>query len=520
LALGLQAGTPRSLKIASWNVENLFDVQRQGTEYPEYLPGRRWNEGLLRHKLQNLSQVICDLDADVIALQEVENDGVLARLQSFLKRVGCPYPFRAITTGAGRPVHVALLSRVPIARKREIPITPMGRERRILEVTLATEPPLTLFVNHWRSKRGPESDRVRYARALKRRLMRLPAGTEYLLLGDFNSDLQEYRIMDRKHNDTGGITGINHVLGTLDARGRLIRPGTLRGLGGFHHRNLWLDLESARRWSHNFFGDKEAIDAILIPPSLVDGRGWEYRPGSFGVFRPRYLFGPHGEVKRWEIRHGVFRRGGYSDHLPIYARFDRLPPKKGTKGSLTQGHQAIPQEKALDIAALQRLEALKEPVKLEGAVLVFKRGRHGVFQQRPEGPAILLYGAAAGLEEGRRYDVLVHGFKRYHGMPEITDLELLNAGKRVETDPYIPPFHSGMMARPSDRYRVVRGIRGVFRGGKLLVEGRAIPIHFKKRRWRPPPGSELRIKRAQIGYYKGRTELVVWDRSDFEIVRK
>jgi predicted extracellular nuclease len=89
----LQAGLPRSLKIASWNVENLFDIRRQGTEYPEYLPGPRWNEALLRYKLQNLSQVICDLDADMIALQEVENDGALARLQGFLKRVGCPFVF-------------------------------------------------------------------------------------------------------------------------------------------------------------------------------------------------------------------------------------------------------------------------------------------------------------------------------------------------------------------------------------------------------------------------------------------
>jgi hypothetical protein len=350
--------------------------------------------------------------------------------------------------------------------------------------------------------------------------MRLPAGTEYLLLGDFNSDYQEYRIMNRRHDDTGGVTGINHILGTIDGRGRLIRKEELSRIGGFHHRNLWLDLESSRRWSHNFFGDKEAIDAILIPPTLADGRDWEYRPGSFGVFRPRYLFGPHGEVKRWELRHGVFRRGGYSDHLPIYALFDRMPPKRGTKESSPKEPQAIPQEKVLDIAALQRLEALKEPVKLEGAVLVFKRGRHGVFQQQPEGPAILLYGAAAGLEEGRRYDVLVHGFKRYHGMPEITDLELLKRGERVATSPYIPRFHPEMMRKPSARYRVVKDLRGEFRKGKLLVEGRAIPIHFKGRRWRPPSGSRLRIKRAQIGYYKGQTELVVWDRSDFEIVRK
>ena len=51
--------------------------------------------------------------------------------------------------------------------------------------------------------------------------LRLPAGTEYLLLGDFNSDYREYRVIEPKHNDTGGVTGINHILGTIDSRGRL-----------------------------------------------------------------------------------------------------------------------------------------------------------------------------------------------------------------------------------------------------------------------------------------------------------
>ena len=510
----------QSLKIASWNVENLFDMQRQGSEYEEYIPSRHgWTEAMLRKKLEHTAQVICDLDADVIALQEIENDQALARLQRLLGRVGCPYPYRAITTGPGRPVHVALLSRVKIAKKREIPVTYGGRQRRILEVRLQTDPPLRLFVNHWRSKRGPESERVLYAKVLRKRLERLPAGTEYLLLGDFNSDWQEFRVMQRRHNDTGGRTGINHVLKTTDS-GRMVRYRDLRDRsGGFVHYNLWLELPASRRWSHNFFGKKEAIDAILIPPSLADGRDWEYRRGSFGVYRPGYLFGKQGEIRRWEYRHGRHTGRGYSDHLPIYAKLETLPPGKG-RSRASKAEAAAAKCATIDIAALQKLQSLEAPRCLQRVLVVFKRGRHAVVQQRPDGPAILIYGAASGLKEGERYDLEIHGFKRYHGMPEITDLEILNSLGSGNTDAYVLPFDPWMLERPKFRYRIVRSAEGIYRRRRLHIDGQVLRIHFKKRRWIPAEGEKIRIKRAQIGYYKGHSELVIWDRNDFEIARK
>ena len=474
---------------------------------------------MLQKKIRNLSEVICDLDADVIALQEVENDGVLERLQRMLRRVGCPYPQRAITTGAGRPVHVALLSRVRIARKREISVTRSGRERRILEAVLATDPPLRLFVNHWRSKRGPESERIRYAKALRRRLERLPVGTEYLLLGDFNSDYREFRIIDSKHNNTGGITGINHILGTIDERGRLIRSDdlVLKKPGRMRHMTLWPELESSQRWSHNFYGDKEAIDAILIPPTLADGRGWEYRRKSFEVYRPRYLIGRHGEIRRWGYRHGKHLGRGYSDHLPIVAVVDRV--SSGGEAARPPG-KAGPPMPVMTIGELRNAGKISGPVRLEKALLVFRRGRHGVLQQRSDGPAILVYGAAGGLEEGRVYDLNVYGFKRYKGMPEITDLEVEKAGGRREISPFVPRFEPRMMEENFRASQVVREIRGVYRRHHIVINGRAIPLHFKKRAGRPKEGAFLRIKRAQIGYYKKQRELVIWDRSDFEIIRK
>ena len=529
----------RSLKVASWNVENLFDLQRQGTEYEEYIPGRHgWSGRTLDKKLNHLAEVICDLDADILALQEVENDEVLAALQRRLKRVGCPYPHRYITRDRETPVHVALLSRLKLKQHRDLKIAPSGRYRSILEAAIPGRPPLRLFVNHWRSKAGPESERIRYARALKGRLERLPPGSEYLLLGDFNSDYQEFRVIDARHNDRNGRTGINHILGTI-RNGRMVRRRDLSASGGEGrlHYTLWMELPATERWSHNFYGDKEAIDAILIPPTLLDGKGWEYRPGSFGVYRPKYLIGRHGEVRRWEYRHGKHSGRGYSDHLPVYAVFEKAP-NEGTDHwwrRLTGGNDAAAEKEKerkkpgksekrdrpeeLSIEALNRLDTLDRPVRLRRAAVVFKRGRNAVLQQEPKGEAILVYGAAAPLEEGRIYDLELYGLKRYKGMPELTDLEISSPGKKVDTAPYLLSFSPELFEGRGGISHVVRDLEGIYRKGNLTVEGASVPIHFKKRRWRPPEGSRLMIKRAQIGYYKNHKELVIWDRRDFDILR-
>jgi len=516
LLLLLQVSAPaRTLKIASWNVENLFDMQREGTEYEEYLPGlHNWTARILEKKLTRLAEVICDLDADVLALQEVENDRALRRLQKMLGRVGCPYPYRAVTQSPPTAVHVAVLSRRPLRKRRDVFVTRTGRQRSILEVEIADKIPLRLFVNHWRSKRAPESERILYAKALKRRLRKLPAGSEYLLLGDFNSDYQEFRVIEKKHNDSGGVTGINDILATT-RQNRMVRGKDLERAapGEWIHENLWMELPASRRWSHNFFGDKEAIDAILIPPSLRDGRRWEYRPGSFGVFRPDYLFGRHGEIRRWEYRHGRHTGRGYSDHLPVYAVFETVEER-----AVREKRTDTPDGAGVGAVSLETLLGTSRPdlpVTLRNVAVVFRRGAHAVIQEDPRGPALLIYGAAAGMKEGCRYDLEVHGFKRYHGMPEITDLEILSRGDTIDPSDYIPVFRPGMMRDGSMRYRVVKDFRGVYRNGRIEIGGERIRLYFRKKKWRPSSPTELMIKRAQIGYYKGHEELVIWGRSDF-----
>ena len=61
--------------IASYNVENLFDLHFDGSEYKEYIPNTKhlWNEKNYTIKLNNTLRVINDLNADILLLQEIES---------------------------------------------------------------------------------------------------------------------------------------------------------------------------------------------------------------------------------------------------------------------------------------------------------------------------------------------------------------------------------------------------------------------------------------------------------------
>jgi len=318
----------KPFKVASWNVQNLYDASFQGLEYREYIPGRHgWNEKMAQIKLNRTAEVICDLDADIIALQEVENAAVFEALKRRLKRVGCPYRYGVVTTKRNTPVQVALLSRFLIKKHKELLVNYAPGVRNILEAEVEVEGhPLTLFVNHWKSKsrKGVESKRLAYAKVLKARIDKLPKQREYMILGDLNTNYDAYLTLPKRLNDTGGRTGLNHILKTVEGSELLTESKVAKGSRGMHY-NLWLEVPFRERWSHKFYGQKSTLDHILLPPSMFDGRGIDYLNDSFGVFRSRYLFTKKGYVHSWEIKNGKHTGRGYSDHLPIYAIFDTKP---------------------------------------------------------------------------------------------------------------------------------------------------------------------------------------------------
>jgi len=495
--------------VASYNAENLFDSGYQGTEYEEYIPGKHnWTRRVAEKKLDHTAEVLCDLDADIVALQEIENEAVFNALQKRLKRVGCAYRYSAITTKKGAPIQVALLSRFPLKKHKELQVSTSPYVRNILEAETEIEGHrLVLFVNHWKSKsrKGVESKRIAYAKTLEKRIRSMPADREYIILGDLNSNYDAYLTLPKKLNDTEGRTGINHILKTID-KNEFIRKSQIHKAPKGSHYSTWNELPFKERWSHKFYGHRSTLDHILLPASMFDGRGIDYVNGSFKVFKAPYLFTKKGYINSWEIKSGKHTGKGYSDHLPIVATFD-------TKPYVSSGNDTVRKSRVGRIEDLYKTEELEHPVVLENAVVIFKRGRYAVLKQSPKGRGIFVFGAVRGMKEGMKLDIRVQEISEYKGLKEITALIKLKERGKTGLDPY---YASPDSMRQNE---VVRNLTGVFKNGYFYASGKKVPLYFKNRKLTPENGAKIKIAYAHIGYYK-KLQLVVYSKKDFEILKE
>lgn len=492
------------IKIATYNVQNLFDAQYNGTEYEEYIPGKHnWNRHMVEIKLNHTAEVICDVDADIMGLQEIENAQVFSQLLRRLKKVGCGYRYSAMTKKKGAPIQVALVSRYPIVRQRDIQVSYAPKVRNILEVEVDIQgKKLTLFVNHWKSKayKGYESKRVKYARALQARIARMSPSKEYIILGDFNADYNAYLTLDEKNNDTHGKTGFSDILQT-----KIDEIDVLKAQKGVHY-TLWKELPLDERWSHKFYGKKSSLDQIVLPQTMFDGKGIDYVNNSFNVFKADYLFTKRGYINAWRYKHGKHMAKGYSDHLPVHAYFDTHAYQADKNQSI------LHQIKTKWIEYFYSVEMIEGQIKVEDVVVLLKRGNHAIVKQGTKGRGIMLYSCAGILKEGHRYDILVESIKSYHGLKEINIAHMIQDKGQVDVEGYYATLDKAL-----SQNEVVRDMIGIYTHRHFISQGQKWGIYFKKKKYTPPNGSKLKIHYAQIGYYKQK-QLVVYSPKDFTIL--
>ncbi|WP_241856039.1 endonuclease/exonuclease/phosphatase family protein [Sulfurimonas lithotrophica] len=313
------------MKIATYNVEALFDLEKKGYKYKEYKPNSKslWNKKNYNIKLNNISKVIKDIDADIIALQEVHSLQALKDLRLKLKQNGLYYKYFTIADKKDSAIKVALLSKIPFVYAKEINVTSTYKYRNILEVKFKVEnQEFYLFNNHWKSKSGPESMRMVSAKALRDRIEKIGYDKNIILLGDFNSHYEENKlfIKNRKHNDTNGKTGINDILRTKyqikNAKNTKYKKNSFY--------NLWYDTNLEERYSYIFKGEKEALDNILVSQSLLNNKGMSYKDNSIKNFSKDYLMYKGKYPYRWQVskaRVPKHKGKGYSDHLAVIATF-------------------------------------------------------------------------------------------------------------------------------------------------------------------------------------------------------
>ncbi|MEM1329999.1 MAG: endonuclease/exonuclease/phosphatase family protein [Planctomycetota bacterium] len=215
--------TPATIRVATYNVENLFDDQDDPT-----LSGR--SEDIDDEKplaeLEALAETIRRVDADILALQEIESERALRWfMEAHLQGMGYDH-IASPDAGDGRGIEQAVISRFPITGTKQWVKEPLGgvhpakygnREnwyagepitmhRSPLMVDLSVPATawggqttdasyeLTVIVVHHKSGRHSGYWREKEATGLLERIADLPADQNVLIMGDFNARSSEATI--------------------------------------------------------------------------------------------------------------------------------------------------------------------------------------------------------------------------------------------------------------------------------------------------------------------------------------
>ena len=219
------------ISIMTFNVENLFDATHDAGKNDEtYLPASKkknsahiekckkvsvrrwrdqclywdWSEAVVDQKLRVVSDAIKQVNGgqgpDIIALQEVENIGILERLRSdYLDGLGYQ-PALLLEGKDKRGIDVAFLSKLPVIEAKLHPITfpkslkkRAGDTRPILEASfeLPNGGTLTGFSVHFPAPYHPtEMREVAYTK-LNKIVAAIPENQAVFAAGDFNTTLEE-----------------------------------------------------------------------------------------------------------------------------------------------------------------------------------------------------------------------------------------------------------------------------------------------------------------------------------------
>jgi exonuclease III len=493
----------RDFKVASYNVENLFDLKYDGTEYKEYKPHTKtWNRKSFNQKIKNISKVIKDLNSDILALQEIESQEALKHLIQQVPK----YKYHSFIKKPTSSVGVAILSIFPIEEITKIEVDQHDKySRYILKATLNIEnKKLIVYVNHWRSKKAPESKRIVYAMALKKDIDNLNENEDYIILGDLNSNYNEFQTFkyNKNLNDTFGITGINQILNTTEKE-NFVYIKEMVTVDKKIHYNLWLDLNN-HRFSTLFKGEENTPDNIIISKGLFNKEGISYVQNSFNVFKPLYLLKNY-KIERWDN----YKNNGYSDHLPIYATFS------------TDIQNFIIQELSSKTNTIKQLYDIQTVTSypIENIIVIYKSQNIAIIK-RENDRAIMVFNPPNDLELGMSYNIVVTDIDFYNGLKEIKQLTNIQKLKSIlnYTTYYLDGNNIDLFEK-TNQNNIITNLTGIYQKGYLYFKKgnkeEKIKLYFHKELKRPEDGEKLTITSGHLSIYKSKIQIVLYSKKDF-----
>jgi Endonuclease/Exonuclease/phosphatase family len=319
-----------TLFIASWNLENLFDVVHDpGKNDEEFTPeGRKqWTQDRLDHKLYNLSRVIRTMNyqkgPDLLSVVEVEHKALLDSLTSkYLKDF--KYKVAYAESPDERGIDNGLIYRSDLfhlisIKSDTIHLADNWPTRLILNVNLQDlkKDTLHLFINHWPSRIGGETEsepnRIAAAKVLRENVdqyIQRNSKAKIIILGDFNDMPNNKSILDYLKAEPfecdSSSNLINLKLSSGNSLFNLAYSAFNNGQGTYKYKNYW-----------------NMLDQIIVSENVINNKKFHYVCRSFQVFKPWFIVTHSGKYEGtpFPTYGGNRYLGGYSDHFPVTAEF-------------------------------------------------------------------------------------------------------------------------------------------------------------------------------------------------------
>lgn len=373
VAVAAVSVSARTFTLMVYNVENLFDDDGIAA-YEDYHPSI-YTPAHMKTKLDNITRVVAGMEdgrgPDIILFQEFEVDRTPGRADPAEKRLHASFEARGLrgyTVIAGsdsattryedgnlRAVKCVVFTRFPVKAVRN---HPTQTARNILEVEMEVDGArLYVFNNHWKSGASdPETEKIRIvnARTLRTRLdeiLRKDSHADIVLGGDFNSQYNQSRVMRGKMPQTA----LNDVLGS---QGNEL---AIRGKRDLY--NLWFELPPEQRGSDIYREEWGTLVQIILSRGLYDFKGVQYVDNSFAVLRlPGVNATEEGAPIRWSNDGAA--GSGYSDHLPVYARFRTVADNRPDKWLALNRPSESDDSPARPPRAPEKTYALAKAIKL------------------------------------------------------------------------------------------------------------------------------------------------------------
>ena len=289
------------LSVGFWNTENLFDlIDDPEKRDEEFAAGGKKNvtKEIYELKVKNCSEVLRDLNVDVLGLCEVENKAVLNDLNNAYKEKN--YKIIHYDSPDERGIDNALLydpKKFELISSKPIVNNLKGKNktREILYVKgKFNDNTLHIFVNHWPSNYGGREKSIPKRNSTAKLLIneikkikKAESQTNIILLGDFNEDPDDENVALL---NSVGLTSL-----MLDMIGK-------KDVGTYRYRGM------------NYL-----YDQIIVSEEIIDQKGITIADSSVYILDlPKYRQ-QEGKYNMYPFRFWAGDRllGGYSDHLAI-----------------------------------------------------------------------------------------------------------------------------------------------------------------------------------------------------------